>query len=303
MWIFLVQCVFVFLYMSFLWLIAQREHNNGIADIGWGIGFIIIAIASTKFHLYAAFLFLVALFICLFFLLSKKYANFYRISSCAMALLAMCSVVVLYHYARSGRAFLISMLVFIWAVRISYYIFKRSRNKDEDERYALWRKKWGKHQALYAFFYVFMLQGLLMLVIGYPIMLVNSTPVVSLRWLDWISVCIWAFGMFWEAVGDYQLAKFLRSQKKRSHIMQEGLWHYTRHPNYFGESIMWWAIFLITLPVYLGWTAIISPVTITLLLRLVSGVPLAEKSFANNPEFLAYAKRTNAMFPWRPRKK
>ncbi|HEX2977666.1 MAG TPA: DUF1295 domain-containing protein [Candidatus Babeliales bacterium] len=303
MWIFQIQCIFVFLYMSFLWLIAQQENNNSIADNGWGIGFLIIAVTSTKLSLQGAFLFLAALFLCLFFLLSKKYAHLYKISSCAMITLAMCSLVILSTHARSGRAFLISMLVFFWATRITYYIFKRSRNKGEDERYAQWRKNWGTHQMFFAFLYVFMLQGFLMLVIGYPIMLLNSAPLVSLQWFDCISVGIWAFGMFWEAIGDYQLAEFLRSPKNKGSIMQEGLWRYTRHPNYFGESVMWWAIFFITLPVYLGWSAIISPLTITFLLRFISGVPLAEKSFAHNPEFLAYAKRTNAMFPWRPRQK
>jgi len=108
-------------------------------------------------------------------------------------------------------------------------------------------------------------------------------------------------GLFFEAVGDAQLAHFKRDPESRGRIMNRGLWKYTRHPNYFGESLMWWGIFILALSEPGGWTTIVSPVLVTFLLVRVSGIPMLGEKYAGNAEYQAYARRTSAFVPWVPK--
>ncbi len=117
-----------------------------------------------------------------------------------------------------------------------------------------------------------------------------------------LGVIIWVVGFLFEVVGDYQLKSFVQSEANRGKIMQQGLWKYTRHPNYFGEVTLWWGIYLIALSTSGGWMTVIGPVTISFLILKVSGIPLLEKEFMKNPEFQEYARRTSTFFPLPPRK-
>jgi steroid 5-alpha reductase family enzyme len=200
------------------------------------------------------------------------------------------------------RHTLVTILVLIWGFRLAVHIFIRNRGRGEDFRYAQWRREWGKGFLLRSFFQIFMLQGLLLLVIVSPVMLVNSSKEAGTSLLDLFGLILWLFGFFFEAGGDYQLSRFKKDPQNKGKIMSSGLWKYTRHPNYFGEAVMWWGVFLIALSIPYGWTAIISPLLITFLLLRVSGVTMLEKRYAGNKEFEAYAKRTNAFFPWFPKK-
>jgi steroid 5-alpha reductase family enzyme len=143
-----------------------------------------------------------------------------------------------------------------------------------------------------------MLQGLLLLIIAYPVMLINHSKEAGIVFLDILGLIIWLEGFFFEAVGDYQLLKFKRKAENKGKIMTQGVWRYTRHPNYYGETAMWWGIFLIALSVRNGWTAFVSPLLITFLLLKVSGITMLEKKYVGNKEFEEYAKRTRAFFPW-----
>ena len=143
-----------------------------------------------------------------------------------------------------------------------------------------------------------MLQGFLLLIIAYPVILINHSKETGIGFLDILGLIIWLKGFFFETVGDYQLSKFKRKTKNKGKITTQGLWKYTRHPNYFGETAMWWGIFLITLSVKNGWTTIVSPLVISFLLLKVSGVSMLEKKYLGNKEFEEYAKRTSAFFPW-----
>jgi steroid 5-alpha reductase family enzyme len=201
-----------------------------------------------------------------------------------------------------GRRLLITGLVIIWAARLAIHIYLRNRGRGEDYRYAQWRKSWGKWFVLRSFFQIFMLQGIFLLFISYPIVLVNVSPKKGLAVLDLAGTLVWLVGFFFEGVGDYQLRKFKQDATNKGMIINTGLWRYTRHPNYFGEATQWWGIFLIALSVPGGWTTVISPVTVTFLLVKVSGVAMLEKKYAGNKEFAAYASRTNAFFPWFPKK-
>ena len=200
------------------------------------------------------------------------------------------------------RQNLVTALVLIWGVRLAVHIFIRNRGRGEDFRYAQWRKEWGKWFLLRSFFQVFMLQGILLLIVSYPVILVNYSKETGYSGLDAFGFILWMIGFFFEAGGDYQLERFKKDPQNKGKIMSSGLWKCTRHPNYFGEAAMWWGVFLIALSVRAGWTAVISPLLITFLLLRVSGVTMLEKKYAGNKEFQEYAKRTNAFFPWFPKK-
>jgi steroid 5-alpha reductase family enzyme len=201
----------------------------------------------------------------------------------------------------SGRPLLLTFLIIIWAGRLAGYIFVRNRGKGEDFRYAQFREIWGEKVILKTFINVFMLQGFFMLLIAYPIILVNGTTQRMLNILDCFGLFIWLTGFFFEALGDYQLYKFKRDHTNQGRIMTSGLWKYTRHPNYFGEVTVWWGIFVIAGSAPYGLTAIISPLLVTFLLVKVSGVPMLEKRYKDNLEFMEYARKTSSFIPWFPR--
>lgn len=193
--------------------------------------------------------------------------------------------------------FLITALVTVWGLRLSLHILTRKLGKPEDFRYAAWRKEWGKWFLPRSFLQIFMLQGALMLVIAAPIIL-TALYYQPQHWGYLVAGGgIWLFGFIFEAVGDAQLRRFLRTRRE-GQLMTGGLWKYTRHPNYFGESMMWWGIFVLSA----NWLALISPLTLTFLLLYVSGVPLLEKKYAGNPAWEAYKKRTSVFIPWFPKK-
>ncbi len=200
-----------------------------------------------------------------------------------------------------SRAHLVTALVLLWALRLSLHIYLRNRGKAEDFRYRQWRQEWGRWFVPRTYLHVFLLQGVLMLLIAAPIIVVQSSVGPHLNWLDLLGVIVWSAGFYFEAVGDYQLRQFVKDSSNRGKIMKSGLWRFTRHPNYFGEVVLWWGILLIALSAPNGWIALIGPVTITFLLLQVSGIPMLEKKYEWNPEFEEYKKRTSAFFPLRPK--
>ena len=201
-----------------------------------------------------------------------------------------------------ARHVLIGVLVVVWGVRLATHIYLRNRGRGEDFRYAKWRKGWGRWLIPRSFLQVFMLQGIFMLIISSPIVIVNRSSERGLTTRDALGALLWLTGFLFEAVGDHQLKKFKQKPESQGRIMAAGLWKYTRHPNYFGEAALWWGIFLIALSVRGGWVAIISPLTIGFLLLKVSGVTMLEKKYAGSVEFASYARRTSAFFPWFPKK-
>ena len=212
------------------------------------------------------------------------------------------AVVTFLHYVDAHpRQLLVMLLVAAWGLRLAAHIHVRNRGQGEDFRYRKWREEWGDHFVLRSFLQIYMLQGALLLVVATPVWVVNHDPGGGLGWLDLIGVLVWAVGFTFEAVGDWQLLRFLRDPASEGKIMQTGLWSYSRHPNYFGEATLWWGVFLIALGAPYGWLAVISPVTIAFLLLKVSGIPMLEARWEGNPEFEEYRRRTNALIPWFPR--
>ncbi|MDZ4182111.1 MAG: DUF1295 domain-containing protein [Candidatus Cloacimonadaceae bacterium] len=178
-----------------------------------------------------------------------------------------------YHW----RRLLVTALVTLWGLRLAVYIFIRNRGKQEDFRYAQWKRDWGKNWVIRSYFQVFILQGFFLLTIAYPLFLHRVQRVDAFNLFDLIGLGLWLLGFCFEAVGDAQMRRFKLDPANKGRIMNRGLWRYTRHPNYFGESMMWWGIFALTLNAANGIAAIASPIIITFLLVRVSGVPMLEK--------------------------
>lgn len=206
-------------------------------------------------------------------------------------------------YGTNAVLQIILLLVLIWAVRLALRIHLRNRGKGEDFRYKAWRDSWGKWFYLRSYLQVYLLQGTLMIVVGYGMIHVSAFgESATLGALGVLGIAVWTIGFFFEAVGDYQLDKFIKNPDNKGRILQTGLWRYTRHPNYFGEVTMWWGIWLLVATLPYGWVALISPLAITFLILKVSGIPMLEKKYEGNEAFQAYKRKTNAFFPGSPTK-
>jgi len=197
---------------------------------------------------------------------------------------------------------LITILIVIWGTRLSYHIARRNLGKPEDYRYTDMRKRWGdKLVLLKAFVFVYFLQMLIQYVVTLPVIYGNTTN-QKVYWYNWIGVCLWGIGFFFESYGDYQLKQFKKNPKNKGKIMDKGLWSFTRHPNYFGDSAMWFGVFLIAITDIQSVWIIVGPALMTFFLVFVSGVRLLEKKYEGRKDFEAYKKRTSPFIPWFPRK-
>ena len=246
-----IALILIFSYFLVFFIVGTIIKNNSIVDIGWGLGYVIVAVIL---------------------LLFDKVINIGQM--------------------------IITLMVALWGLRLFYYIMKRNWQKPEDFRYQKFRQDWGKNVILRAFFQVYMLQGFFMYIIAQPVIMmygVNHEPMILLVILGTV---IWLFGYYFEVVGDAQLKAFKAKPVIKGNIMQVGLWQYTRHPNYFGEAAMWWGIWLVAFAYKIPFVSVVSPITITVLLLYVSGVPLLEKAMQDRPGYAEYAEKTNVFFPW-----
>jgi steroid 5-alpha reductase family enzyme len=191
-----------------------------------------------------------------------------------------------------------TLLVTIWGLRLTYHIGKRNIGKAEDFRYVNFRKKWGsKWVLLKAFLHVYILQMIMLILISLAFININMNPRQDFSFLDLLGIFVWLFGFAFEAIADKQLRDFKKDKSNKGKILTSGLYQYTRHPNYFGEACLWWGIFIMNLSTMSGFFMIISPITITVLVRYVSGVPMLEKHYEHNEAFQAYAKKTSIFLP------
>lgn len=192
--------------------------------------------------------------------------------------------------------------IVVWGIRLAWHIGKRFfSHTTEDKRYAAWRNQW-QYFRLRSYFQIFLLQSILAGVMALPI--IFSTQQVSFGFIHWIGFFLFIIGMVFESVADAQLADFIRQKKNGEtsvSIYQEGLWKYSRHPNYFGEVMLWWGLFLMTVSSEYWMYTILSPLTITILITKVSGIPMSEKHYEGNKEWEAYAQKTSIFFPLPPK--
>lgn len=201
-----------------------------------------------------------------------------------------------------GRSLLLAVLTTVWGMRLSLYLLWRNWNQGEDRRYATMRRRHGRHFWWVSLFTVFLLQAVILWFVSLPIQVCAALSRADhLGVLDIIGVALWSIGFLFEAGGDYQLARFKTDPENHRRVMDQGLWRYTRHPNYFGDFCVWWGIYFIAAAGGAWWT-VVSPLLMTYLLLQVSGVKLTETSITDRrPEYRAYIDRTNAFFPG-PRK-
>jgi steroid 5-alpha reductase family enzyme len=198
------------------------------------------------------------------------------------------------------QGWLVLALVAAWAMRLSLHISLRNRGEPEDRRYQAIRANNQPHFWLKSLFIIFLLQGLLAWVIGLPVLAAVSGQ-TSPGPLYYAGVALWGAGMFFEVVADWQLTRFRRSDRSSGQVLDSGLWRYSRHPNYFGEALLWWGFYLLAVSAGHAWT-IFAPVLMTVLLLRVSGVTLLEKDIGERrPAYREYVQQTNAFIPG-PRK-
>jgi steroid 5-alpha reductase family enzyme len=252
---YLTLAIILFLYMNLWFVISVIKKRNDVADVAWGLGFVLLAWVS--------------------FFLSG---------------------------AADSRGILVNILVSIWGLRLAWHIHGRNKGKGEDYRYLAWRKAWGKWFYVRSYVQVYLLQGFFLFLIALPVLVINKAQHSDPGWIDFLGIAIWLSGFCFEVIGDAQLARFIKNPANKGKLMQQGLWAYTRHPNYFGEVALWWGIWLLLLSVPGSWFAIVGPVTITYLILQVSGIPMLEQKMTAHPDFAAYKRRVSSFFPLPPRR-
>ncbi len=199
------------------------------------------------------------------------------------------------------RALVVLILVALWAVRLAVHITWRNWGEPEDRRYQAIRARNEPHFRWKSLVLVFALQATLAWIVSSSLLaaILNPRP---WNWLDSLGVCVIVAGASFEAVADWQLARFKSDPAHQGQVMDRGLWRYSRHPNYFGEFCVWWGFYLVALSAQGWWWAVASPVLMTVLLLRVSGVALLEKDIGERrPGYRDYIARTNAFFPGRRR--
>lgn len=201
------------------------------------------------------------------------------------------------------RSVMVLTLVAIWGLRLSIYLFWRNAGKGEDFRYQNFRKNYGEHRYWWvSFFQVFLLQGILLWLISAPLLGAIYFSDNELNAFDYAAILIWIIGFAFEAGGDFQLAKFKSNPANKGKVLDKGFWKFTRHPNYFGDSAVWWGYGLLSIAAgcYL---AALGSIMMTALIIKVSGVALLERSLKDTkPQYQDYMRRTNSFFPWFPKK-
>jgi steroid 5-alpha reductase family enzyme len=198
----------------------------------------------------------------------------------------------------SFHSMLLFVILSVWALRLSRYLYRRWCTMGPDRRYVKLLRRLGGNPVFTSFFAIFLMQGIIMWVVGLPIQYAASTR-ARLSFRKLIGAIIAMLGLLTESLADWQLAKF-RTQGGQGKVMNQGLWRYSRHPNHFGNCVLWWGIYLFTAPRMLSWI-IISPVLMTALLIGVSGVPTVEAAMRRRPGYRRYVKATSRFIPWFPK--
>lgn len=195
-----------------------------------------------------------------------------------------------------------ALLVSAWGLRLFAHIGNRNwRKREDDHRYQELRQQWGAPWKRKAYTNVFLLQAVLLLAVSLPMTAIAWAGSPHLNAGVWIGWAIWLFGIGFEALADDQLRRFIKQRPKESHqIMDQGLWHYSRHPNYFGEVTTWWGAAIVAISTG-EWWGLFGAVAITLLITKVSGIPPLEKHYDGNKDYEAYRRRTSVLIPLPPK--
>lgn len=251
----------LFVYFTIWFVIGQIKKNNGLVDVGWGLGFVvsswILFIINNDFNI---------------------------------------------------MLIVFNLLITAWGLRLFIYLAIRNWNKVEDFRYVSMRQRWKTNVGVKSFFYVYMIQATAQYILSLPIILMYTVVIKEPNWLTNLviisALVIYAIGFIFESIGDQQLAMFKSNPDNKGKVMTKGLWKFTRHPNYFGESMIWFGIGIFSLSTLnlVSLIGLISPITITYLLLFVTGIPLLNKRYKNNLDYQVYASKTSPFIPWFPKK-
>jgi len=201
------------------------------------------------------------------------------------------------------RPWLLLVLTAVWGIRLGVHIGIRARGHGEDPRYDAMLAKAPGNRNVYALTRVYLTQGVVMWFVSLPVQ-VGMFEVPFVGWVGWLGVAVWAVGIFFEAVGDWQLSRFRHDPDSRGKVLDTGLWRYTRHPNYFGDACVWWGLSLLAFDAWPGIITILSPLAMSGLLAKGTGKPLLEKDMASRrPGYVDYVRRTSGFVPLPPRKR
>ena len=260
--------IIVFGALTLLWALSVALKDASLVDIFWGFGFLLVATVSL-------------------YIVPEK----------------------------TDYLILLAALPIIWGLRLTLYLAKRNLGHGEDKRYIAMKKRAEKKGMsektwrLRSLFTIYWGQGLLIMIVSAPIWLAMATGqnIEKIGIFAYLGTALWLIGFLFEAVGDWQLATFLKANKnyegsiENKPVLDKGLWKYTRHPNYFGNACMWWGIWLVACQAPYGWAAIIGPIIMTLLLTKVSGRDLLERDMKRRKTYQDYIARTSSFFPRPPK--
>ena len=203
----------------------------------------------------------------------------------------------------SARSVLLAVLASVWGLRLAWHIGNRARGHGEDYRYVELSKDVPPEKKFaWAVKRVFVTQGVVAWFVALPLTVAATTD-KALGWVAWVGVVIWAAGLFFEAVGDAQLKAFKADPANKGKIMDRGLWAWTRHPNYFGDSTVWWGLWVIAAEAWPGVLTILSPIAMTYFLAFRTGAKLLEKAMSKRPGYPDYMERTSGFFPLPPKRR
>ncbi|HET7474459.1 MAG TPA: DUF1295 domain-containing protein [Dermatophilaceae bacterium] len=211
-------------------------------------------------------------------------------------------------YAVSGagadraRATVVVLLTALWGVRLATHVALRARGHGEDRRYAELLDQAGGDRTGTALRRIYLPQGAVMWFVSLPVQVAMFQP-DGLSWLAFVGVAVWAVGVFFEAVGDWQLGRFTADPASQGTVLDTGLWRYTRHPNYFGDACVWWGLWIVAGSAWPGVLTVLSPVLMTWLLAKGTGKPLLEKDIGSRrPGYQDYVERTSGFLPRPPKR-
>jgi steroid 5-alpha reductase family enzyme len=196
------------------------------------------------------------------------------------------------------RTYLVLVCVSLWGLRLGAYLLIRNiKKKGEDFRYEKMRKEWGNNANIHAYFKIFLAQPILLFFISFPICVTLGRSTVPLNFFDVIGLSVFFIGFFIESIADTQMMAFKADPKNKGKLIRVGLWKGSRHPNYFGEMLVWWGLGFIALNSVLPSVSFLGALMITYLLAKVTGVPMLEEKYKDRPDFEDYIESTNAFIP------
>ncbi|MCB1207712.1 MAG: DUF1295 domain-containing protein [Verrucomicrobiales bacterium] len=201
----------------------------------------------------------------------------------------------------SSRKLLALTMAMVWSLRLGTYLFFRVKrhHPHEDVRYQVLRKDWSANLGR-NFFWFFQAQALLILLLSVPVLLAFINPAPEIHLIEWIGAGVWLIGLLGEALSDAQMQRFKSDPNSKGKVCQIGLWRYSRHPNYFFESVIWWGFWIFACGSPWGWITIYAPAMILYFLLRVTGIPLTEKCAieSKGEAYLEYQRTTSAFVPW-----